>query len=97
MRSFGPNGVFLKTEKSRLLIPSPRTLGRVLATLPNVNAGGSVNWDVSNHLFSRCCAAPLISALVPVLLGRSEDPTPARLPVRLAAVVRKRGVPFCAV
>src|SRR5579885_670856 len=54
----GPNVVVLNNAKSQLLIPSARTLGRFLPTLPKVNAGGSTKQAVLNHSFNRLSADP---------------------------------------
>jgi class 3 adenylate cyclase len=70
--------VFLKTETSKLLIPAPRTSGRVRARFPKVNAGAGVNCEVSNQRLRRCCDdGPVRFALFPVLFGRAFAPTPA--------------------
>jgi len=41
--------VFFTSETSKLVNAGPRTSGNVRATLPKLNAGGSVNCAISNH------------------------------------------------
>src|SRR5262245_46246752 len=75
---------------SKLLIPCPRTSESVRLLLPNVNAGGWLNADVSNQRSRRLCASPESLALRASWFGR--EPPPNEL-VILDEVDRNKGVP----
>src|ERR1700691_4686315 len=52
----GPKFVLLNAEKSKFLTPSPRKVGSVRPSFPNVKSAGAVKQAVLNHSVS--CAAP---------------------------------------
>src|SRR5688500_16946592 len=62
-RSSRPKRLFLRTPKSRLLIPWFRTSGKVRLVLPKVKAGGWLKTPVLNQRFRRSRGSPEILAL----------------------------------